>query len=335
LGSEKAVRDNTNQIMRPEEKKAPEQSPFVKRSFQEFQQEKFHEFLLDKGSVLNFIGELDSRLEDKKLTKLREVDLQQQKGLMSPRTASRKEQAIEKWAVKEKRDLDRKKRKVLDTQDDIAEFMERLDDEKANMQERLGKRARRTSFGTSHSDILSASDDSLTVREAKAQIRDLASSSIGQSTKMKDIDRKKKTAQKLIDEKERAVRKGLERKLRDLEGDQADKILKQALNLDVEREVDRRIRAAKRRGEEEEEDSYGSEDDESQYTESLEESKALSRRSVLSRHSKKSGHGKRSEKQVKFATASPERFSSVNSQKDVGSSGKHSVGIEDSIGESI
>lgn len=87
-------------------------------------------------------------------------------------------------------------------------------------------------------------------------------------------------------------------------------------------------------------DSYYSEGYGSEYTESLEESKALSasnnRRSVYSKRSGKSSrHGTQPQprkKEVGFR--SPEKFSSVH---DGGSSGSRGLagGVEDSIGESI
>lgn len=60
----------------------------------------------------------------------------------------------------------------------------------------------------------------------------------------RSIEKKKAAARKLIAEKEKAIEEGLKNKLKKIEQQQADKMLDLALNLDVQKEIDKRINGA-------------------------------------------------------------------------------------------
>ena len=69
----------------------------------------------------------------------------------------------------------------------------------------------------------------------------------GVSTKVNhDIKKKMAIARKLIEEKERVIKEGLKSKLHHIEAEKAERILKVAMELDPEREIERRIREMKR-----------------------------------------------------------------------------------------
>lgn len=58
--------------------------------------------------------------------------------------------------------------------------------------------------------------------------------------------KKKAIAKKLFEEKERLIREGLKDKVKQMEKDQAEKMLTIALNLDPQKEIERRMREMKR-----------------------------------------------------------------------------------------
>lgn len=60
------------------------------------------------------------------------------------------------------------------------------------------------------------------------------------------VKKKKAIAKKLIEEKERVIRNGLKDRLKQIEADQAEKMLTVALNLDPQKEIERRMREMKR-----------------------------------------------------------------------------------------
>lgn len=69
----------------------------------------------------------------------------------------------------------------------------------------------------------------------------------GVSTKVThDIKKKMAIAKKLIEEKERVIKEGLKSKLHHIEAEKAERILKVAMELDPEREIERRMREMKR-----------------------------------------------------------------------------------------
>jgi len=69
----------------------------------------------------------------------------------------------------------------------------------------------------------------------------------GVSTKVThDIKKKKALAKKLIEEKERVINEGLKSKIHQIEAEQAERILKVAMELDPAREIERRMREMKR-----------------------------------------------------------------------------------------
>ncbi len=63
----------------------------------------------------------------------------------------------------------------------------------------------------------------------------------------KNIKKKKALARKLVEEKERMIREGLKARLREMEGARAEKMLNVAMNMDTEKEIERRIEEIKRR----------------------------------------------------------------------------------------
>ena len=69
---------------------------------------------------------------------------------------------------------------------------------------------------------------------------------IGVSPDQRYIQRKKEAAEQLIQEKEKVIQEQLNSKIRNLEKEMADEVLQQALEIDVEKEVERRFQAVKR-----------------------------------------------------------------------------------------
>jgi hypothetical protein len=63
----------------------------------------------------------------------------------------------------------------------------------------------------------------------------------------KNIKKKKALAKKLVEEKEREIKQGLKSRLREIEGSRAEKMLSVAMNLDPEKEIEKRLEEIKRR----------------------------------------------------------------------------------------
>ena len=63
----------------------------------------------------------------------------------------------------------------------------------------------------------------------------------------KNIKKKKALAKKLVEEKEREIKQGLKARLREMEGARAEKMLSVAMNMDPEKEIEKRIEEFKRR----------------------------------------------------------------------------------------
>jgi len=61
------------------------------------------------------------------------------------------------------------------------------------------------------------------------------------------IKKKKALAKKLVEEKERMINEGMKARLREMEGARAEKMLNVAMNLDTEREIEKRVEEYKRR----------------------------------------------------------------------------------------
>lgn len=99
-------------------------------------------------------------------------------------------------------------------------------------------------------NLVAESGDSEGVKQALNQAHLYDKGLIGQSADTKYVQRKKEAAQKLMQEKERVINEQLQHKLKGLESEVADEVLKQALDLDVDHEVQRRYEAAKRNLEE-------------------------------------------------------------------------------------
>ena len=63
----------------------------------------------------------------------------------------------------------------------------------------------------------------------------------------RNIKKKKALAKRLVEEKEREIKQGLKSRLREMEGARAEKMLSVAMNLDPEKEIEKRLEDIKRR----------------------------------------------------------------------------------------
>lgn len=142
--------------------------------------------------------------------------------------------------------------------------------------------------------------------------------------------KKKVTAKKLLQEKEKAIQEGIKQKMKNIEAEYVDELLNEALNLDVDREIEKRIKGARQ--------AY---DESHNWTESSQfpanqDSISQSARSL----SQSQPDPSKKKKKVNFASPpseSKDRFSSVHSNQDSveSKSVKSHHKFEESIGESI
>lgn len=145
----------------------------------------------------------------------------------------------------------------------------------------------------------------------------------------KYLNKKREYVRQLMQEKKDAIERGVKEKLRDMESDMIDEAMQMALNLDVDKEVERRVAAAREMVAE-------GKIDESKKSHAIEESR-VSSTMPRDRTSQKSG-GK---KQVRFPSPTPKEPSSSyhsGSKRDLEKTGKSdsiAEDIGDDIGESI
>ena len=77
------------------------------------------------------------------------------------------------------------------------------------------------------------SRDSDEVKEAIRQSRKLKTGLSGNDPEIKYLEKKRQAAATLIEEKEKAIKKGLMSKIASLEEENADELMKKALDLDI------------------------------------------------------------------------------------------------------
>jgi hypothetical protein len=103
-------------------------------------------------------------------------------------------------------------------------------------------------------DVEDDSDDSIRLRRAKKQLRDIKNREFDTDSSHEDIvdladikmrkkstKKKKKAASHLVEEKEKAIREGLRQKIIELEEKHAQEMLDEALKIDVKKEIERRF----------------------------------------------------------------------------------------------
>lgn len=60
------------------------------------------------------------------------------------------------------------------------------------------------------------------------------------------LKKKKAVAKKLLEEKEKLINQGMKEKLRQIQNDQAEKLMSLALNLDPQKEIEKRLSQMKK-----------------------------------------------------------------------------------------
>eukprot|EP00347_Sterkiella_histriomuscorum_P003387 403364494 len=330
LGSEEALRKNSKNALKKSKGDSDLKGSgiFEKHSFQDFTNQKFKQFLFDQDALNDVMKEFEKAIEEKRTEKEERIKKKLIKKEISPRTFKKKNSDIERWITQERKDFIKKQQKFMQSIGEMGSFINKLDLDKKSMIQQIGSPRPHSSRSniisqSSHdlSDINESSDESLRVRQARDQLQKLTVDLGKDDPESKAIAKKKKAAQKLIAEKEKAIEEGLKNKLKEIEGQQASKMLDLALNLDINKEIDKRINAAKRAIEE-------SSDNFNEYS-ARSYSQSMGPISVSEDPKKK--------KNVKFA--SPEKYSSAHSQSMDHSSGgdrssryKSSQRIESSMG---
>ena len=342
MGSEEAIRKQSKHALNNNNKKSSSSSgPFDKNSYNQFAEEKFKQYLSDSSGQI--LDQFEKQLEIFKINAQLELESDLNRNLITPRTHRRKGEELEKWASNKRQEL---QKKVEPLNQQVKSIMNSLKKEKKIIMEKIGlsprsierksslKRQieeRSSSLDYDEMDELQdeGSDESMRTKNARDQIHKLAKGSAfedfeASESGVKDdykIKKKKAIAKKLIIEKEKVIKDGLKQRLRQIEADQADKMIAVALKLDPQQEIEKRIREMERAIEE------SSDGNQTNIQESARSVISISQSGVPSESIK-------SKKKVKFE--SPNKFRSSNNGSVDGSSIKNSSHkFEESIGESI
>jgi len=167
--------------------------------------------------------------------------------LISPRTYKRRKDELEKWVSRERRELNSKKEKVLETCFEMGDFIKKLGFEKRDIMEKLDSIRRGNAASESEVSEISEHDSERT-KKVKRQIKEYQGGRHqgGQGSN----EKKRAAARKLLQEKEKAIKEGVKRRLQEIEGGHANEMIDAAMALDVEQEIERRLQAARRIGSE-------------------------------------------------------------------------------------
>lgn len=228
---------------------------------EKLQESSMNDFIktLEKGVEANYKDELNSLVKEFSNNKI------------SDREYAKKKKVLDEWKEKELKDIN-KKRLLIEGWVQMSEIVAKMktDDESANLSSgsiRDLRKAPKHLFskpdyskakekGSEESDFNAEddSDDSIKLRLAKKQLRDIANhEDMSDSAQEEIIDeadikmrkkstnKKKLAANKLLEEKEKAIQEGLRLKMVELEEKHAQQLLEEALKVDVKKEIQRRF----------------------------------------------------------------------------------------------
>ena len=193
----------------------------------------------------DFLDQIEGAIDRKNEKEKRQLQKQLDTKLISPRTFSKKSKDLDVWASGERKEIIQKRKKVQDTCGEIAQFMKKLDKDKKIMLDGLNSSSNTPRGLRRSTSQISASGDSEIIA-MKDQMHELKQERLGgEGPETKYLNKKRDMVKKLMREKKDAVERGVRDKMKNLESDMIDEMMQEALNLDVDDEVERRIEKAR------------------------------------------------------------------------------------------
>lgn len=134
---------------------------------------------------------------------------------------------------------------MKDTYAEIGQYMRKLEKDKKLVLDGLNSTPRqrnRKSLLRSPSN-LSASQSSVGVQQMKEQLQGIKSGALGgDGPETRYMQNKRAIVKDLMQAKKDAIDKGVKERMKELEGEMVDEMMQAALNLDIDREVDKKIK---------------------------------------------------------------------------------------------
>lgn len=174
--------------------------------------------------------ELRSRLKKKKLNN---------------KTFATKVNELEKWAKTERKDIQERKAKIDYDYNNVKSLISDLKVDRQTLAEKIGVSPKRSRHANNY-QLDDDSRDSDEVREAIRQSQKLRSGLTSTDPESRYLEKKRQAANTLLEEKEKAIQKGLMNKLAQLEEENADQLMKQALDMNVQNEINKRFEMARK-----------------------------------------------------------------------------------------
>ena len=269
-GDHSSSSNRLKKIQTKPERKAVSKPEIGSKKHKEFPQNKLLE-KLQESSMNDFIKTLEKGVDAQYKDELNALVKEFSNNRISDREYAQKKKVLEAWKEKEIKDIN-KKRLLIEGWVQMSEIVAKMktDDESANLSSGSIKDLRKApkhlftkpdyskakDKGSDDSEFNAEddSDDSIKLRLAKKQLRDIANYEDVSDSAQEDIvdeaditmrkkstKKKKLAASKLLEEKEKAIQEGLRLKMVELEEKHAQQLLEEALKVDVKKEIQRRF----------------------------------------------------------------------------------------------
>ena len=95
--------------------------------------------LFDNEAIRSYINQVEENLKVEKEKEEKKLNTELHKKIISPRTYSQKSKELEKWVTRERRELKKKQQKMVQSIDEMGQYISNLERDKKYMVEHLGK----------------------------------------------------------------------------------------------------------------------------------------------------------------------------------------------------
>lgn len=163
-----------------------------------------------------FLREVERAIDSERSDREERLARDLKKRKISPRTYDRSIKDIEKWVIKEKKELYQRKRKLEENTNDIKKYVQRFKKDQ-NSVPMLG-RVTSPRNDSSMKSYMDDSENSETMQAAMRQAHLLEKDLTGLSPEQKHAMKKREAALNLIEQKEKAIKKALDEKMMKYQG---------------------------------------------------------------------------------------------------------------------
>ena len=183
------------------------------------------------------MGEYLLNIEQAVLRKKEQETVTLQKQLdtrkISPRTFKSRKTDLERWVQKERAELSEKREQVETAADEIKRMVTRLEDER-----------KLTLDAVLATDAKPRVSDSSNLHDVKEQLDSLKTATI-EKPEAKYLKKKREFVRQLLNEKREAIERGVQDEMSRMEGEMIDDMMRTALSLDVDQEIEKRVKLAR------------------------------------------------------------------------------------------